>query len=105
MSNVNKKWTVMVYMAGDNNLDQNGVEDINEMKKTGSTQDINVLVQFDREGSGISTNRYYLQKGTALNADIIESLGETNTGDPARLIDFINWGINNYQAEIGRAHV
>ncbi|MBI4650395.1 peptidase C11 [Candidatus Desantisbacteria bacterium] len=99
MPNTNKKWTVMVYLAGDNNLDQNGVEDLNEMKKTGSTQNINVIAQFDRAGAGAATNRYYLKKGTSLNADVTRSLGETNTGDPAGLIDFFNWGAANYPAD------
>ena len=89
----------MVYMAGDNNLDNNGVIDLNEMKKTGSTKDINVIAQFDREGAGLSTKRYFLQKGTDLDADAVQSLGETNTGDPARLIDFIKWSVANYPAD------
>jgi len=31
-----KSWTVMVYLAGDNNLDSAGVTDLNEMKRIGS---------------------------------------------------------------------
>lgn len=58
-----KNWTVMVYMAGDNNLDSAGVVDLTEMKKVGSTKEINILVQFDREGRNMATNRYYVQKG------------------------------------------
>ncbi|PIP08843.1 MAG: hypothetical protein COX51_02100, partial [Syntrophobacteraceae bacterium CG23_combo_of_CG06-09_8_20_14_all_50_8] len=42
------KWTVMVYMAGDNNLDGAALRDIAEMAKVGSTKDVNVLVQLDR---------------------------------------------------------
>lgn len=99
MVNSKKKWTIMVYMAGDNNLDNNGVIDLNEMKKTGSTKDINVVAQFDRAGDGIPTKRYFLKKGTQLDSDAVQSLGETNTGDPARLIEFINWGVNNYPAD------
>lgn len=57
-----KNWTVMVYMAGDNNLDSAGVVDLTEMKKVGSTKEINILVQFDREGRNMATNRYYVQK-------------------------------------------
>jgi hypothetical protein len=94
-----KKWTVMVYMAGDNNLDANGVDDITEMKKTGSTSGMNVIVQFDRAGAGLPTKRYLLQKGTSLNTDVKESLGETNTGKPEFLLDFIKWGVSNYEAD------
>ena len=42
------KWTVMVYMAGDNNLDGAALRDIEEMTRVGSTKDVNVLVQLDR---------------------------------------------------------
>ena len=42
------KWTVMVYMAGDNNLDGAALRDIAEMAKVGFTKDVNVLVQLDR---------------------------------------------------------
>ena len=38
-----KEWTVMVYLAGDNNLDSAGVIDLKEMKKVGSTEQINVV--------------------------------------------------------------
>lgn len=89
----------MVYMAGDNNLDPNGVADLMEMKKTGSTANVNVIAQFDRGGSGIPTKRYFLQNETSLDTDAVQSLDETNTGDPAILIDFIKWGIAGYPAD------
>jgi hypothetical protein len=94
-----KKWTVMVYLAGDNNLDHNGVVDLKEMKKTGSTPDINVLAQFDRAGAGMQTKRYCLQKGTTLDNDVLHALGETNTGSPEVLSDFIQWGLAEYPAD------
>ena len=94
-----KEWTVMVYLAGDNNLDSAGVIDLKEMKKVGSTEQINVIAQFDREGKDIATNRYYIRKGGTLAKDVVGSLGETNMGNPRVLEDFIKWGIKNYPAE------
>lgn len=101
MSNlaVIRKWTIMLYLAGDNNLDANGMIDILEMKKVGSTAGFNLIVQFDRSGEGIPTKRYYLKKGTSLQDDVVESLGETNTGKPDVLLDFIKWGAEKYPAE------
>ena len=101
MSNpaMHKKWTVMIYLAGDNNLDANGVVDLTEMKRTGSTSQVNVIAQFDRAGAGLPTKRYFLQKGTSLNADVKQSLGETNTGQPDFLLDFIKWGVSGYPAD------
>jgi hypothetical protein len=93
-----KDWTVMVYMAGDNNLDSAGVVDLKEMKKVGSTQRINVIVQFDRAGANLATNRYYIQKSGTVAKDKVASLGETNMGDPKVLEDFVSWGIKGYPA-------
>ncbi len=94
-----KQWTVMVYLAGDNNLDSAGTVDISEMKKVGSTDQVSVIVQFDRSGARRKTNRYYVRKGTTMAKDVVQSLGETNMGDPAVLEDFIRWGIAAYPAE------
>ena len=99
MPNSQKKWTVMVYLAGDNNLDANGIDDLKEMKTVGTTANVNVIAQFDRAGAGVQTTRYCLQKGTSTEADAVESIGETNTGSPEGLIDFITWGVKNYPAD------
>ncbi len=88
----------MVYMAGDNNLDPEGSLDLREMKKVGSTDDLNIIAQFDR-AAGHVARRYYVRKGGIVTGDAVASLGAVNTGDPASLLDFIQWGIENYPAE------
>ena len=93
-----KSWTVMVYMAGDNNLDPEGVLDLREMKKVGSTEQLNVVAQFDR-AVGHVARRYYLRKDGIVTGDAVASLGTVNTGDPKSLTDFIDWGIDNYPAD------
>jgi hypothetical protein len=99
MAGEKKKWTVMAYLAGDNNLDENGITDLGEMKKAGSTKGVNVIAEFDRAGGSRRTSRYFLRKGTSLASDVVQSLGEIDTGDPRNLIDFIQWGAKNYPAE------
>jgi hypothetical protein len=94
-----KSWTIMVYLAGDNNLDDAGVADLTEMKTVGTTDQINIVAQFDRQAAGAQTRRYLITKGSSLEKDAVESLGETNTGDPAVLIDFAQWAIKNYPAQ------
>ncbi len=93
-----KPWTVMVYMAGDNNLDPEGVQDLKEMKKVGSTDKLNIVAQFDRAAGHVS-RRYYLRKGGIVTGDAVASLGEVNTGDPKNLTDFIQWSVKNYPAD------
>jgi hypothetical protein len=93
-----KKWTVMVYMAGDNSLDPEGVKDLREMKTTGSTDNINVIAQFDR-ASGHTAKRYYIKQGGTVSDDAVFDLGNINTGDPTRLLDFIKWGVDSFKAQ------
>jgi hypothetical protein len=89
----------MLYLAGDNNLDSNGVIDLTEAKKTGSNTHFNFVAEFDREGEGLPTNRYFLRRGTTLDADVVESLGEINTGNPDTLFAFIKWAADRFPAE------
>ena len=93
-----KSWTVMVYLAGDNNLDDAGVADLTEMKVIGSTDRVNIVAQFDRRAASRQTRRYFIRKGTALEKDAVANLGETNCGDPDVLVDFAKWAIANYPA-------
>jgi hypothetical protein len=94
-----KQWTVMFYLAGDNDLDGEVLADLQEMKSAGSGAHVNLIAQVDRSGSKSVTNRYLLRKGTPLAKDMVKSLGETNTGDPAVLKDFIVWATTNYPAD------
>lgn len=94
-----RNWTIMVYLAGDNNLDSAGVVDLLEMKTIGTTDQFAVLAQFDRAGAGLATIRYCLRKDTPLDQDAVETLGETNMGDPKVLEDFVTWGITQYPAD------
>jgi hypothetical protein len=98
MAPTRKAWTVMVYMAGDNNMDPDGVVDLLEMKKVGSTDKVNVVAQFDR-AAGHTAKRYCLRKGGGVDVDAVMALGKVNTGDPKNLIDFIGWAAKNYPSE------
>ncbi len=93
-----KKWTILVYLAGDNNLDEDGTRDLAEMAKVGSNDDINIVAQFDRAGT-VGTQRFYITKGGGYPKDSVADLGETNCGDPKVVIDFLKWGISTYPAE------
>jgi hypothetical protein len=94
-----KQWTIMVYLAGDNNLDGAGVTDLQEMKQVGSNAAMNIVCQFDREGAKGTTKRYYVTKGGSVEKDVVQKLGETNTGDPKVLADFIAWSAKKYPAQ------
>lgn len=89
------KWTFMVYIAGDNNLSSAGAEDLREMREVGSSADVNVVVQYDNAGNQ-GTQRFRVLKG---GNDLVQTLGETDSGDPNVLLDFVKWAKAGYTAE------
>lgn len=98
-----KSWTFMVYLDADNNLEEFGIEDMNEMEAVGSTIDVNIVVQIDRirgyyrtKPDWTGARRYYVELGSSI---LIEDLGELNMGDPSTLIDFMEWTVDNYPAD------
>ncbi len=103
------KWTVLVYLDADCDLEQYGIADLNEMETVGSTNDVNIIVQIDRSpdhdqtnGDWTETRRYYVTKDndqSTINSNLLQSLGEKNMGDPQTLKDFIVWGKTNYPAD------
>ncbi len=91
-----KKWTFMVYLAGDNNLSEAGEIDLGEMSSVGSSDDVNIVAEFDRIGDDAHSKRYYVQKD---NLKELVDLGETDCGDPNVLLDFISWAAENFHAK------
>jgi hypothetical protein len=99
-------WTIMVYLDGDNNLEGAGIDDFLEMAAIGSTSDVNIVVQFDRiDGHDASyddwttTKRFHVTPWLEpYAANALMDLGELNMGDPATLVDFVNWAKTDYPA-------
>lgn len=95
-----KKWTILHYTAGDNNLAYYLFSDVNEMEVVGSNDDMNLVVQFDRGGS--NCKRYYLEQDgdmKAINSPVLKDMGRTNMADPKVMADFIKFGVKNYPAD------
>jgi len=96
-----KPWTIMVYMAADNDLRGFAARNIKQMAAIGSSEHINIVVQLDIRISGDKkiTRRYYIEKGHILhmNADDATSQG-MDSGDANTLISFCTWAIENYKA-------
>lgn len=101
------KWTVMVYISGDNDLEEYVVKDIElELAPTGSSANVQVVALADR-GPGYDTSRgdwqttklYHVTQGmVADSVSAVADWGERNMGDPQTLIDFVAWSKANYPA-------
>ena len=102
------KWTVMVYISGDNDLEDFVVSDIEtELAPTGSSPNVQVVALADR-GLGYDTSRgdwqttklYHVTKGMIADAaSAVADWGERDMGNPQTLIDFVTWTKANYPAD------
>ncbi|MCM8759121.1 MAG: clostripain-related cysteine peptidase, partial [Candidatus Omnitrophica bacterium] len=107
------KWTIMIYLDGDNNLEKYAINDFLEIASVGSTPEINFIVQFDRISgydsrydNWTNTQRFRITKNmepTISNAiqDWGDGFGgrEVNSGDPESLSSFVRWAKQNYPAD------
>jgi hypothetical protein len=124
-----KEWTVLVYMAGDNNLSPYALWDIDEMegrfegsRSAGSTLKTDLVVQLDTAGTtgvrrlhifqredipyiaGVSKNDYLARTPDQIASPIVQYFSETRpsklNSDPAtRFQSFLEWGVREYPAE------
>jgi hypothetical protein len=102
------KWTVMVYISGDNNLEDYVVQDLElELAPTGSSANVQVVALADRGpgydtsyGDWQTTKLFHVTQGmTASSANAVADWGERNFGDKQTLIDFVTWTKTNYPAD------
>jgi hypothetical protein len=102
------KWTVMVYISGDNNLESYVISDIEtELAPTGSSADVQVVALADR-GPGAETGPndwkttllfHVTKQMSASRATAVADWGEKNMADKQTLIDFVTWTKANYPAD------
>jgi hypothetical protein len=102
------KWTVMVYMSGDNNLEDYIVKDLElELAALGSKPNVQITALADRgpgydksRGDWQTTKLYHPTQGMIADAaSAVADWGERNMGDPDTLADFVEWSKANYPAD------
>ena len=109
------KWTVMVYISGDNNLEDYVVQDIEqELAPTGSSASVQVVALADRGpgydtsyGDWQTTEFFHVIPSPNMKADLAHAdadwdaahADELNMGNPQTLIDFVTWTRTNYPAD------
>jgi hypothetical protein len=101
-------WTILVYVDGDNDLEEYAVGDVNEMEAAALNTSINVGVMLDRIGGYDSSNGNWtdsrrgvirLDNGSSTLSSVLTSIGEADMGRGQTLTDFINWGVANLPAQ------
>jgi hypothetical protein len=105
------EWTLMVYMDGDNNLEEDALMDFLEMARVGSTDKVNIILQMDRIGKYVlesderfpfwtETLRFRITKGMKPSREsAIKNIGEANMGDGKTLSEFVGWATTTFPAK------
>jgi Clostripain family len=102
------EWTILVFLNAKNNLEPFSFQNFLQMANVGSTDAVNVVVEYGRPKRNYSTDyggwsktlRYRVAKGmkpTAAKA--MSDLGQVNMGDGAALADFVTWGRETFPSE------
>ena len=102
-------WTIMLYLNGDNNLENHVMTDINNIEANCPTANVNMLLMVDRETANADYNwtnpRIYEIKrdynSNSIGSTLRENLPENDfdMGDPQTLADFGTMCVNAYPAD------
>ena len=105
-----KQWTVMIFEATDNDLEEAGFTNINELELVGSSDQVNFVAQTDwwhHTGNtqtlltGEGVGRWYITKDndmTRIKSNLIQTLPEINTATAEAVRDFVIWAAARYPA-------
>jgi len=102
-------WTVMMYGAGNNNLDVSNnntsyiIQDVQDMERVGGQAGLNIIAMVTSQRTGGQAKYYRIEYHLNENPDQISSpmlqdLGSKDMSDPATLKDFMNFCKTNYPA-------
>ena len=102
------KWTVLVYLMGDTDLEEFALTDIVEMSKVPTSENVDIVVLFDRSDvysdesvlnlENFSDTKLLQVKNGSLHL-LEDQIGERNLGNADALAEFIEYGYSRFPAE------
>lgn len=96
-----KEWTMLIYLNGNNSLDDFGPLNLNQAETVGSTDKINVVAQW-ASLKNKDVRRLLVVKDSnpkKVTSPILENMGKVDMGDYKNLVEFIKWGAKNFPAK------
>ncbi|RKD27949.1 hypothetical protein SAMN02745883_00343 [Caminicella sporogenes DSM 14501] len=108
-----KNWTILIYANGNNDLEPEMYQSKLDIKKIGSNEDINIIIEIGRTENQIinlirpslihfyknkwsGVKMYYIKSNKSI---LIKDLGNINMSKSENLYNFIKWGIENFPAK------
>lgn len=100
-SEIKTLWTIMIYMAADNDLVGDAWKSVIQITTLAAgnpvfEDQVRVVFQLD-ESDPLKPTRRFFRRGAIFDKEIVGK--ETNTGDPQTLVDFIEWAYRNNPAQ------
>jgi hypothetical protein len=98
-------WLIMLYMAGDNNLNEEMVLSLQFLLEVGGLANDAIVAEFDSSQPGRPTKRYDFteQKGIRLKDHLApedeQGAQEASTGNPETLESFLKWAEGKYKPQ------
>ena len=102
------KWTVLVYIMGDTDLEGFALTDIVEMSRVPNSENVDIVVLFDRSEiysedpvlniEDFADTKLLQVKNGSLHL-LEDQLGERNLGDSSTLAEFVSYGFSKFPAE------
>lgn len=99
-----RKWAALVYIAGDNDLSERGLRDVEEICSAKAANpggdglnSLYIGIEIDTKGEHTGSIRYEVNDDG--HRVVIDRLPERDTGSPKTLSEFFRWGVGSFPAE------
>jgi len=90
------KWTFLVFMNDVNNLYPYGPLTIKQLKKVGTTDDVNFIILRGFFSKTRPSQKILVKKG---EVEVLETPGKVDMGDYKEMVKFVKWAHENFPAE------
>ncbi len=98
-NNPEKDWTLLIYMAADNDLQRYAIRNIKQMATIGSTANINVVIHLDiRLNNKKNRFYFYIEKDNITEFTQPQKWPIIDSGNPDALIAFVKWAVEKFPA-------
>lgn len=97
-----KDWTIIIYMAADNDLANFARKNLMQLASIGSNENVNIVVQLDTtiQRKKKVTLRYYVEQNKLTITNYNDPASQQmDSGSPHTLIDCVRWAIENFPAK------
>jgi|SRR5579872_546932 len=97
-----KPWTIIVYIAADNDLRGFAARNIKQMAAIGSNSFCNICVELHMRISGNKkiSRRYYIEQNNIVHVNALDpNTQKMDSGDPKTLVKCCGWAIEDYPAD------